>query len=161
MVLKPSYLNNGNPHPWKESLYIEKGAIILCWDVVCNEMLHWTVLLQTTLCFWYIYLCITHDKFKWCDFHFSIFDDAVLCINLSLGLKCLFRCGLLPLWHFCIFSVTATISHNCQKLHIINSLWFSDTIWQYGSGSTVVQVMVLCLTAPNHYLNQCVLCHSR
>ena len=36
-----------------------------------------------------------------------------------------------------------------------NSLWPSDAIWREGSGSTLVQVMACCLTAPSHYLNQC------
>ena len=35
------------------------------------------------------------------------------------------------------------------------SLWPSDAIWRHGSWSTLVQVMVCCLTAPSHYLNQC------
>ena len=35
------------------------------------------------------------------------------------------------------------------------SLWPSDAIWWQGSGSTLVQVMACCLTAPSHYLNQC------
>ena len=48
----------------------------------------------------------------------------------------------------------------------LNSLWPSDAIWHHRSGSTLAQVMVCCLTAPSHYLNQCwltiseVLCHS-
>ena len=37
----------------------------------------------------------------------------------------------------------------------INSLWPSDTTWRQSSGSTLAQVMVCCLTAPSHYLNQC------
>ena len=37
----------------------------------------------------------------------------------------------------------------------INSLWPSDAIWRQRSGSTLVQVMACCLTAPSHYLNQC------
>ena len=37
----------------------------------------------------------------------------------------------------------------------INSLWPSDTIWRHRSGSTFVQAMTCCLTAPRHYLNQC------
>ena len=37
----------------------------------------------------------------------------------------------------------------------INSLWPSDAIWQYRSGSTLAQVMACCLTASSHYLNQC------
>ena len=37
----------------------------------------------------------------------------------------------------------------------INSLWSSDAIWRYRSGSTSAQVMACCLTAPSYYLNQC------
>ena len=37
----------------------------------------------------------------------------------------------------------------------INSFWSSDTIWRQRTGSTLAQVIVYCLTAPNHYLNQC------
>ena len=37
----------------------------------------------------------------------------------------------------------------------LNSLWPSDVIWRQGSRSTLAQVMVCCLTAPSHYLNQC------
>ena len=34
-------------------------------------------------------------------------------------------------------------------------LWPSDALWWYRYGSALSQVMVCCLTAPNHYLNQC------
>ena len=34
------------------------------------------------------------------------------------------------------------------------SLWPSDVIWQHSFGSTLVQVMACCLTAPSHYLKQ-------
>ena len=38
----------------------------------------------------------------------------------------------------------------------INSLWpSSDTIWRQGPWSPLVQLLDYCLTAPNHYLNQC------
>ena len=37
----------------------------------------------------------------------------------------------------------------------VNSFWPSDVIWRQGSRSTLAQVMACCLTAPNHYLNQC------
>ena len=37
---------------------------------------------------------------------------------------------------------------------LINSLWPSDAIWRHISGSTLVQVMACCLTAPSHHLNQ-------
>ena len=37
----------------------------------------------------------------------------------------------------------------------INSVLHSDAIWQLRSGSTLAQLMVCCLTAPSHYLNQC------
>ena len=35
-----------------------------------------------------------------------------------------------------------------------NSFYPNDAIWWQRSGSTLVQVMASCLTAPNHYLNQ-------
>ena len=37
----------------------------------------------------------------------------------------------------------------------LNALGPIDAIWQHKSESTLAQVMVCCLTAPNHYLNQC------
>ena len=43
----------------------------------------------------------------------------------------------------------------------INSLGPSDAIWHWRSLSTLVQVMVCCLTAPSHYLNQCWLIISK
>ena len=39
-------------------------------------------------------------------------------------------------------------------LYFINSLRPSDAIWLQGYGSTLVQVMACCLTAPSHYLDQ-------
>ena len=41
------------------------------------------------------------------------------------------------------------------KVSAINSLWPSDAIWQSRSESTLAQVIVCCLSAPSHYLNQC------
>ena len=43
----------------------------------------------------------------------------------------------------------------------VNSLWPSYAIWHHRSGSTLVQVMACCLTAPSHYLNQCWLILSK
>ena len=43
----------------------------------------------------------------------------------------------------------------------VNSLRPSDTIWRQRSGSTLVQVMACCLTAPSHYLNHCWLIISK
>ena len=37
----------------------------------------------------------------------------------------------------------------------INSLWFSDAIWRYISGSTLAKVMACCLTIQRHCPNQC------
>ena len=53
-----------------------------------------------------------------------------------------------------------------QEQFYFNSLWPSDAIWQHRAGSTLAQVVVCCLMAPSHYLNQCWLivrkaqCHS-
>ena len=38
---------------------------------------------------------------------------------------------------------------------IFTSLWHSDAIRWYRFGQTSVQAMACCLSAPNHYLNQC------
>ena len=43
----------------------------------------------------------------------------------------------------------------------INSLWPSNTIWRHKSGSKLAHVIVCCLTAPSHYLNQCWLIISK
>ena len=43
----------------------------------------------------------------------------------------------------------------------INSLMPSDAIWRQRTGSTLAQVMACCLTAPSHYLNQCLLFISK
>ena len=43
----------------------------------------------------------------------------------------------------------------------LNSLGPSDAIWRQRSGSTLVQVMACCLTAPSHHLNQCWLIISK
>ena len=42
-----------------------------------------------------------------------------------------------------------------RRSYLFNSLRPGDTIWRQRSGSTLVQVMACCLTAPSHYLNQC------
>ena len=38
---------------------------------------------------------------------------------------------------------------------LFSSLWPSDTIWRYCSGSILAQVLPWGLIAPSHYLNQC------
>ena len=51
-----------------------------------------------------------------------------------------------------------TLAGRWQCLHSnlsFNSLWPGDDIWWHRSGSTLVQVMAWCLTAPSHYLHQC------
>ena len=42
----------------------------------------------------------------------------------------------------------------------INSLYASDAIWWHRSGSSLVEVMAWCLTAPSHYLNQFFFSHQ-
>ena len=48
--------------------------------------------------------------------------------------------------------------HPSALIHVptstFNSLWPSDAIWRPRSGSTLAQVKVCCLTAPNRYMNQ-------
>ena len=60
------------------------------------------------------------------------------------------------LWMQCNESCTKfPMSLSFEKwLKWVNSLWPSDAIWRQRSGSTLAHVMVCCLTAPSHYLNQ-------
>ena len=62
--------------------------------------------------------------------------------------------------------LTYILGYNSRELQLytwvqweflyINPLWPSDTTWRQRSGSTLVQGMACCLTAPNpDYLNQC------
>ena len=43
------------------------------------------------------------------------------------------------------------------KLDIILTVWPSDAIWRHRSAQTLAQVIGCCLTAPNDYLNLCLL----
>ena len=61
---------------------------------------------------------------------------------------------------YTIISYITTIYWEYEPM-FINSLWPSDTILWHRSGSTWVQVMACCLTAPSHYLNQCWLIISK
>ena len=46
-------------------------------------------------------------------------------------------------------------NHRAKLTCQIYPLWPSDATWRLRSESTLAQVMACCLTAPNHYLNQC------
>ena len=50
-------------------------------------------------------------------------------------------CKRFSFWFVCNASIVS--------FSLINSLWYSDAIWQHRSGSTLVQVMVWRLTAPS------------
>ena len=74
-------------------------------------------------------------------------------------------------WFNFIYYRSSQIQDNIQIMNIsfmsfktiqhVNSLGPSDAIWRQRSGSTLVQVMACCLTAPSHYLNQCRLIISK
>ena len=53
------------------------------------------------------------------------------------------------------FTYSIYYSGAACNAYLFNTLWPSDAIWQHRSGSTMIQVMACCLTAPSHYLNQC------
>ena len=40
-------------------------------------------------------------------------------------------------------------------LYYVMSLMLGNVTWRHTSGSTLIEVMACCLTAPCHYLNQC------
>ena len=51
----------------------------------------------------------------------------------------------------------ANVVYKQDRKFGVNSLWPSDAEWRQGSRSTLVLVIACCLTAPSHYLNQCLL----
>ena len=55
---------------------------------------------------------------------------------------------------FIILSHTSYHAIYIYRFTTIKSLWPGDAIWQQRTGSTLVQEMAYCLTAPSHYLNQ-------
>ena len=67
-------------------------------------------------------------------------------------------------WYKChfgrFFNHADGVSDDCMQWSstvsaLLNLLWPSDAIWPQKSGTTVAKLMVCCLTAPSHYLNQC------
>ena len=55
----------------------------------------------------------------------------------------------------CFIDMEGGGKNNKLLSYTVNSLWPSDAIWWHRSGSTLVQEMAWCLTAPSHFLNQC------
>ena len=78
-------------------------------------------------------------------------------INVPIDIICVWQRakGISPPIHV----LTTVRNHLCDSLiHRkplpFNSLGPSDAIWRHRSGFTLAQVMVCCLTSPNHHLNQ-------
>ena len=64
----------------------------------------------------------------------------------------------ITLFCFLIYTFTrmVVLITTCSSIYIlVNSWWPSDSIWWQRSGPTLAQVMVCCLKAPSHCLNQC------
>ena len=102
----------------------------------------------------------------------------MLSIMNRLGLTrsyvtCTFASGLvskgqISIWHICLILKLALYKYHIIIIIILLSLyqthynknqqyislWPSNAISQQSSGSTLVEVMACCLTAPSHYLNQ-------
>ena len=87
------------------------------------------------------------------------------CIHISKEIMLLTTSNVIFTQIFCIFEVCFSFQgHTLNKFCLgpkdglfyvsINSLWPGDTIWRHSTGSTSSQVMVCCLTAPGHYMNQ-------
>ena len=67
--------------------------------------------------------------------------------------------------YFTVLSICTTtynfvaVAETCQLMFYVNlySLWHSVAIWRHRSGLRLARVTACCLTAPSHYLNQCLL----
>ena len=57
-----------------------------------------------------------------------------------------------------VFSKNFLFTQNIlNKYLLLNSFWPKDAIWRQKYGSTLAQAKACCLTAPSHYLSQCVI----
>ena len=61
----------------------------------------------------------------------------------------------------CMVSVIQDEPIGLIPSYFINSLAPSDAVWRQRSGSTLAHVMVCCLRASSHYLNQCWLINTK
>ena len=52
-------------------------------------------------------------------------------------------------------NVCCKMQANLLRPKCVNTLWPSEAMWWHVSVAMLDQVMVCCLTAPSHYLNQC------
>ena len=106
-------------------------------------------------------------RHKKCTSHLALPDDVldIRCrcpkktYRVSMG-STLTRFGIFVKTYKCCCNSTILSSRSydiARTVYLLNSLWPSDAIWRQGSGSTLAQVMAWCLTAPSHYMNQCLL----
>ena len=96
-----------------------------------------------------VHVIMTMNMYPW---FFFVFELVVFFLILSVFKQ---NVGI----GVCL-AMSATTGFHIKKtcIHffffIFNSLRPSDAIWWHRFGSTLARVMVCCLTAPSHYLNQ-------
>ena len=76
------------------------------------------------------------------------YENAMLCFPVQLN-------GSTPWTKYCCLVKSELSQEDRFDLRRVNSLWPSDALWWYRSGSTFSWVMIFCWTAPSHYLDQC------
>ena len=145
----------GQKDTFKLSIILTSAFVLFLICLNITLLTHWVwdtaAILQST-----ISKAFSWMKFFifWFIFQWSLFLSVQLTINQHwfrywLGTKQVTMHNLNPWWSSLLMHVWIT------QPQWVNSLRPSDAIWRHRSGSTLAQVMVCCLTAPSHYLNQC------
>ena len=106
-----------------------------------------------------------HMPTVWYADHISIHRHwFIICINIIQ----IFILQKYPCWHesssvrpnvIHYMSTSGTdLSFPSPQMQLLTPI---DAIWRHGTWTTLVQIMICCLTAPSHYLNQCWLIPSQ
>ena len=105
--------------------------------------------------------CKTYNKYTWmCKYYHAYLQGYEIFVTYLVKCSVLEKILhiMIRLWahHFGVFYtadvlVDNIITYSCAQW--INSSWPIDVIWWHRSGSTLVQVMACCLTAPSIYTN--------
>ena len=116
------------------------------WLKSLNIFLTWSLLIGLIF-----FKCATYSSWI-----FSAFKATTMYRDFMLRKDLIKNHQLLPLPQELVYNRVSKVFNLADKDEVgFNSLRPSDAILRHRIGSNLAQVMVCCLTAPSHYLNQC------
>ena len=123
----------------------------IAWGV--TNLLMFVVTENKTFSWWNVAIqrmCVLWLYMYWCDFLLHVLSD--ICTHVFTNLK-----HAQVSFFISHFTVTSLSNYDAITEYVsdFNSLAPSDATWSQRTWFTLVQVMICCMTAPDHYLNQC------